>query len=177
MNKIVECEEENTGINYEYDKILKQFVCTVHFKNNCFNDVVLKSYNYKKSQFESPPIILKKQERKIIKVSRDQINSIKDDKTNRCLFVYTKTNKEINTITEALREFALNKISAVKIYLFDSVNIAKENRLLPSFIATSKMESKKREWINKDSNIIKNTFLTEKNPPKLPLSNNQKPHV
>ena len=178
MNKIVECEEENTGINYEYDKILKQFVCTVHFKNNCFNDVVLKSYNYKKSRFEYPPIILKKREIKIIKLSRDQILSIKDDKTNRCLFIYIKANKEINTIIEAQREFAFNKMSAVKIFLIDSVNIAKENRLSPnnglySFISNSKMENKKREWLNKDSNIIKNTFLIEKNSSKLPLYNNQ----
>ena len=35
------------------------------------------------------------------------------------------------------------------------------------------MENKKREWLNKDSNIIKNTFLIEKNSSKLPLYNNQ----
>ena len=174
MKKIVECVEELKGIHYEYDKKLEKRVCTLHFKNNSNKYVVLKPYNYRKSSFEDNPLILKRFESKIIKLTKNQMISLRDDKTNKCLFTYIITEYEVKNIMDANREFLINKgINEFEIVLIDNNNNCRKD-----FIASSKnlpiypnsiSEIKKLEWMKKDLNY-KKYFQTGKNSSNLKLN-------
>ena len=174
MKKIVECEEELKGIHYEYDKKLEKCVCTLHLKNNSNKCVVLKPYNYRKSSFENDPLILKRFESKIIKLTKNQMISLRDDNTNKCLFTYIITEYEVKNIMDANREFLIHKgFNEFEIVLIDSNKncgrgFIASSKNLPIY-PNSENEIKKLEWMKKDLKY-KNFFQPKKNSSNLKLN-------
>ena len=88
MEKIIECNEEIKGINFNYESNIKKYIGDIHLKNISSNqNVIVKLFinSFNKFTVEHSLIFLKKGELKTIKITREQINIFENEK-NKFLF-------------------------------------------------------------------------------------------
>ena len=129
MEKIIECNEEKKGINFNYESNLKKYIGDIHLKNISSNqNVIVKLFinSFNKFTVEHSLIFLKKGELKTIKITREQINIFENEK-NKFLIISIPTDKEITNINEAKQIFCNSnyKINSQKIIVFDNYKIYK----------------------------------------------------
>ena len=129
MEKIIECNEEIKGINFNYESNIKKYIGEIHLKNISSNqNVIVKLFinSYNKFTVEHSLLFLNKGEMKKIKITREQINICENEK-NKFLIVSISTDKEIKNINEAKQIFSNSnyKVNGQKIIVFDNYNIYK----------------------------------------------------
>jgi hypothetical protein len=129
MEKIIECNEEIKGINFNYESNIKKYIGEIHLKNISSNqNVIVKLFinSFNKFTVEHSLIFLKKGELKTIKITREQINIFENEK-NKFLIISIPTDKEITNINEAKQIFCNSnyKVNSQKIIIFDNYKIYK----------------------------------------------------
>jgi hypothetical protein len=129
MEKIIECNEEKKGINFNYESNIKKYIGDIHLKNISSNqNVIVKLFinSFNKFTVEHSLIFLKKGELKTIKITREQINIFENEK-NKFLIISIPTDKEITNINEAKQIFCNSnyKVNSQKIIIFDNYKIYK----------------------------------------------------
>ena len=129
MEKIIECNEEKKGINFNYESNIKKYIGDIHLKNISSNqNVIVKLFinSFNKFTVEHSLIFLKKGELKTIKITREQINILENEK-NKFLIISIPTDKEITNINEAKQIFCNSnyKVNSQKIIIFDNYKIYK----------------------------------------------------
>ena len=129
MEKIIECNEEKKGINFNYESNIKKYIGDIHLKNISSNqNVIVKLFinSFNKFTVEHSLIFLKKGELKTIKITREQINIFENEK-NKFLIISIPTDKEITNINEAKQIFCNSnyKVKSQKIIIFDNYKIYK----------------------------------------------------
>ena len=157
MGDIIVCEEEITGIKYEFDIDVNDYVAQIHLENKSkkFNGII-KFYNSKNNIYGTAYYYIKRNESKILNLKQSFIVSTKYTSSDYFILTYIFTDKKITNIIEANKEFYIKLGFIYRIYLKDQypIFLARSTQLISRFTIL-KNEEKKKEWNSRN-------FMTKK---------------